>query len=156
MNLIAKLNKLGLSLPKTTQPGGNYQSVNIRDNIAYVSVQFPIVAERYLYQGRLGDNLTTDDGYKAMQYCALNVLSQIEAKIGFDNVLGLNHIEAYYQSTENWDDAPEVVNGASNLFQTILKEKGTHSRTIFGVDKLPRNFAVGLTCSFTLSRDYCN
>lgn len=150
MNLIAKLEQLGLSLPKTTQPGGNYQSINVRGNIVYVSIQFPILDEKYLYQGRLGDNLTTDEGYKAMECCALNVLSQIESKIGFHKVLGLNHIEAYYQSVNDWDDAPTVVNGASDLFKKVLEEKGTHSRTIFGVEKLPRNFAVGLTCSFTL------
>lgn len=85
-----------------------------------------------------------------MQLCALNVMAHIHQKIGFENVMGLNHIDAYYQSGENWDDAPMVVDGASDLFVKVLGEKGTHSRAIFGVDKLPRNFCVGLTCSFTL------
>ncbi|WP_333877912.1 RidA family protein [Flavobacterium sp.] len=150
MNLISKLQKLGLTLLEVSRPGGNYQSVNIRGNIAYVAIQFPILGEKYLFQGRLGEQITTEHGYEAMKYCALNVLSQIETKIGFDKVMGLNHIEAYYQSTTDWDDGPIVVNGASDLFQMVLEEKGTHSRTILGVAGLPRNFAVGLTCSFTL------
>ena len=150
MNLINNLAKHKLELPELSQPGGSYVSVNIRGNIAYVAIQFPIKNNIYLYQGRLGNELTTKEGYKAMELCALNVIAQIEAKIGFDNVIGLNHIDAYYQSSENWDDSPTVVNGASDLFMNILGEKGQHSRSIFGVQNLPRNFSVGLTTTFTL------
>ena len=149
MNLINNLAKHKLELPELTTPGGSYVSVNIRGNIAYVAIQFPIKNEKYFYQGRLGNELNTEDGYKAMELCALNVLAQVHAKVGFENVVGLNHIDAYYQSSKNWDDSPIVVNGASDLFVSILKEKGTHSRAIFGVEKLPRNFGVGLTATFT-------
>ncbi len=61
-----------------------------------------------------------------------------------------NHIDAYFQPSENWDDSPKVVNGASDLFVNIMEEKGIHTRVIFGVEKLPRNFSVGLTCTFTI------
>lgn len=151
MDITEKLNALGLELPKTSTPGGSYVSVNVRGNIAYVAVQFPILNGEYLFQGRLGAEITTDDGYKAMQLCALNVIAQIHEKIGFDTVLGLNHIEAFYQSTDDWDDAPIAVNGASDLFLNVLGDKGKHTRTIFGVHKLPRNFCIGLTASFTLN-----
>lgn len=147
-----KLNELGLKLPEISTPGGNYVSVNIRENIAYVAIQFPIRNGNYLYQGRLGEELTTEDGIKAMQLCALNVLAQIDAKVGFDNIVGLNHIDAYFQSGTNWDESPEVVNGASDLFVEVLGEKGIHSRAIFGVEKLPRNFSVGLTVSCTIQK----
>ncbi len=150
MNPLINLKKLNLKLPKVSIPGGSYVSVNIRENIAYVAIQFPIESETYLYQGKLGDNLTTKDGCKAMELCALNVLAQIDAKVGFENIVGLNHIDAYYQSVENWDDGPMVVNGASDLFAKVLGDQGTHSRSIFGVDKLPRNFSVGLTTTFTI------
>lgn len=145
-----KLNELGIKLPEPSIPGGSYTSVNIRANIAYVAIQFPIVNDEYLYQGRLGGTITTEQGYEAMRLCALNVLAQIDKKIGFDNIEGLNHLDAYFQADTNWDDSPAVVNGASDLFIKILEEKGTHSRAIFGVDKLPRNFSVGLTTSFTI------
>ena len=88
-----------------------------------------------------------------MELCALNVLAQIDKKIGFEKIIGLNHIDAYFQSGENWDDSPKVVNGASDLFVKILEDKGQHSRAIFGVEKLPRNFSVGLTASFTLEKE---
>jgi enamine deaminase RidA (YjgF/YER057c/UK114 family) len=150
MKLEQKLKELGLNLPKVSTPGGNYVSVNIRGSIAYVAIQFPIINEKYYYQGRLGNEVSTEEGYKAMEMCALNVIAQIEAKVGFDNVLGLNHIDAYFQSGKQWDDSPVIVNGASDMFVNVLGDKGMHSRAIFGVDSLPRNFSVGLTATFTL------
>jgi enamine deaminase RidA (YjgF/YER057c/UK114 family) len=148
MNPKENLKTLGLELPEISTPGGSYVSVNVRENIAYIAIQFPILNEEYLYQGRLGNEITTEQGYKAMEMCALNVLAQIENKI-----VGLNHIDAYFQSGVDWDDSPIVVNGASDLFVKVLEEKGKHSRAIFGVEKLPRNFSVGLTATFTIKSE---
>jgi enamine deaminase RidA (YjgF/YER057c/UK114 family) len=77
-------------------------------------------------------------------------LAQINKYVDFNAILGLNHLDAYYQAEADFDDAPAVVNGASDLFVNVLGDKGTHSRAIFGVAKLSRNFCVGLTSSFTL------
>lgn len=150
MNPLENLAKNGYVLPNVSKPGGNYVSVNIRGNIAYVAIQFPILNGDYLYQGSLGEDINTENGYKAMQLCALNVLAQINNKVGFDKIIGLNHFDAYFNAVENWDDYPSVADGASDVFVNVLEEKGTHSRAIFGVAKLPRNFCVGLTVSFTL------
>ena len=81
------LKNLGLELPTISTPGGNYVSVNIRDNIAYIAIQFPILNEKFLYQGRLGNEISTEQGYKAMELCALNVLAQAESKIGFHKIM---------------------------------------------------------------------
>ena len=77
-----------------------------------------------------------------MQLCAVNVIAQINSKVGFEKVMRLDHIDAYFQAADQWDDAPQVVNRASDLFVNALGEKGVHSRAIFGVDKLPRNFSI--------------
>ncbi|WP_205958022.1 RidA family protein [Flavivirga algicola] len=151
INITQNLKRLNLKLPNVSTPGGNYVSVNIRGNIAYIAIQFPILNEEFLYQGRLGNEMSTEQGYKAMELCALNVLAQVDKKVGFDNIIGLNHIDAYFQSGKNWDDSPIVANGASDLFVKVLGDKGQHSRAIFGVEKLPRNFSVGLTASFTIT-----
>ncbi len=156
MNPLDKLIELQLELPSVSSPGGNYVSVNIRENVAYIAIQFPILNEDYLFQGRLGKEITTKQGCKAMELCALNVLAQVHKKIGFDNIVGLNHIDAYYRSASNWDDSPIVVNGASDLFVNVLEKKGIHSRAIFGVEKLPRSFSVGLTASFTIKPTHNN
>ena len=150
MTIQEKVQELGLTLPEPTKPGGNYVSVNIRGNIAYIAIQFPKQGDNWIYKGRLGAELTSEDGYKAMQLCALNVLAHINKSIGIDNLVGMNHMDAYFQATDAWDDSPKVVDGASDLFVNVLAEKGKHSRAIFGVDKLPRNFAVGIACTFTI------
>ena len=150
MTLEEKLHELQLELPEVSTPGGNYVSVNIRGKIAYVAIQFPIQNGAFLYQGHLGKELSTEEGYKAMELCALNVIAQIHAKIGLENIEGLNHIEGIYQAANNWDDGPIVVNGASDLFVNVLGDKGRHSRSIYGVGSLPRNFSVGLSCSVSL------
>ena len=74
------LKNLGLKLPQASTPGGSYSSVNIRGHIAYVAIQFPIWNNEYKFQGRLGNEISTEQGYKAMEVCALNVLAQINKK----------------------------------------------------------------------------
>jgi len=148
--MIKNLQELNLELPNISTPGGSYSSVNIRGSIAYIAIQFPIKNGELKYQGRLGDDLSTEQGYQAMQMCALNVLAQVHQKIGLENIVGLNHFDAYYQAGDSWNDAPKVVDGASDLFLKVLEDKGTHSRAILGVEKLYGNLCVGLTCTFTI------
>lgn len=69
MSPIEILKTIGLELPNVSTPGGSYVSVNIRENIAYIAIQFPILNEQFKFQGRLGNEISTEDGYKAMQLC---------------------------------------------------------------------------------------
>ena len=150
MDVLNRLIELGLSLPEASVPGGSYVSVNVRGDVAYVAIQFPIRDGEHLYQGRLGGDITTGAGYQAAQLCALNVLAQIDKNIGFDRLVGINHFDSYFQAAEDWDESPEVMNGASDLFAQVLEDRGQHARAIFGVERLPRNFCMGLTASCTV------
>lgn len=150
IKITTALTELGLILPEAPKPGGSYVSVNVRGNIAYVAIQFPIQGDTFLYTGKLGKDLSIQEGYDAARLCALNTLAQIEKYAGFDTLLGLNHMDLYYQAIEGWDEAPLVANGASELFTHVLGSLGIHSRAIMGVHSLPRNFSVGITASFTL------
>lgn len=150
MSIEEKLNELGLQLPQPSGPGGNYVSLNIRNRIAYLAIQFPGLNKVFSFQGRLGQEFTTEEGYKAFQQCALNVLSHLHHTIGLDKIEGMNHMDAYYQSSDDWDEGRIAVDGASDLFIKVMGEKGIHSRAIFGVEKLPRNYVGGITCTFTL------
>lgn len=153
MGIIEKrLNDLGLVLPDPSTPGGNYVSCNVRGNIAWIAIQFPIKNGEFFYQGRLGEEIDTDAGYRAMRMCGLNVLAQVNKHLDFSQLDGLNHIDIFYRGTPVWDDAPLVANGASDLFADVLGDKGQHTRAIIGVETLPRHFSVGLTASFTLRR----
>ncbi len=146
-----RAHSLGLTLPEPTKPGGNYLSVNIRGSLAYIAIQFPKLGDNWIYEGRLGSELITEDGYKAAQLCALNVLAHIDKSIGFERLVGLNHMDAYFQASKDWDESPKIIDGASDLFVNVLGEKGKHTRAIFGVERLPRNFSVGITCSLTIA-----
>lgn len=151
MSLRDFMHQLGMDPDFTPMPGGSYVPGNVRANIAYVAIQFPIVKEGKLFPGRLGNNLSTEEGYQAARRCALNVLAQINKYAGFEALEGLNHIDIYYQCVKGWNEAPQVANGASDLFIKALGPKGIHTRSLCGVESLPENFSVGITASFTLS-----
>lgn len=140
----------GFDADFTPSPGGSYVSVNLRGKIAYVAIQFPIDKSGYHFQGRLGGEISTQQGYQAAAMASLNVLAQINKYVGFENVDGLNHVDIYYTSIDEWDEAPIVANGASDVFIKALGLKGIHSRALFGVHVLPRKFCLGITASFTL------
>ena len=149
--IFANLQALEIDFDNLPKPGGSYVAVNIRANIAYVAIQFPIKDNEFFFIGRFGENVTTEQGYEAARLAATNVLGQVNKFVGIDNIIGLNHADIYYRASEDWDDGPRVADGASDLFLEVLGDRGKHTRAIFGVDKLPRGFSVALTTSFTIN-----
>jgi enamine deaminase RidA (YjgF/YER057c/UK114 family) len=148
--IIDNLKSLDVTFGAVPQPGGSYVAVNIRGNIAYVAIQFPIRDTQFYFLGRLGKEVTTEQGYEAAKMAATNVLLQIDKFVGYERIIGLNHADIYYQVHDTWDDGPHVANGASDLFLKVLGDRGLHTRAILGVDKLPKNHSVALTTSFTI------
>jgi enamine deaminase RidA (YjgF/YER057c/UK114 family) len=145
-----KLNGLGITLGAPPKPGGSYVAVNVRQNTAFVAIQFPIQDDKFFFQGRLGEEVSTEQGYEAARMSAANILKQINLHVGFERIVGLNHIDVYYQAGDNWDDGPKVANGASDLFLLALGERGQHTRAIMGVHKLPRSHSVAIVASFSV------
>ena len=146
--ILANITSLNLNPPN---PGGAYNSVNVRGNLVFVSIQFPIHNEEFMFRGRVGDQISTNEAAIAAEICALNVIAQVHKYVGFEKIEGLNHVDIYYQQEEGWDEGPKVADGASKFFNKVLLKAGSHSRSIFGVQHLPRNFSVGITASFSLS-----
>ena len=70
--------------------------------------------------------------------------------VGLENIEGLNHIDIYYRCVHDWDEGPLLADGASDLFVKVLGPKGIHTRSLLGVEALPRGFSVGITASFTI------
>jgi hypothetical protein len=148
--IASRLKDLGIQFKNIPKPGGSYVAVNVRGNIAYVAIQFAIKDGELHYIGRLGKEVTTEEGYLAARMAAINVLGQIDKFVGLENIAGLNHADIYYRATEEWDEGPRVADGASDLFLNVLGNLGQHTRAIFGVEKLPRGFCMAITTSFTL------
>jgi len=145
-----KLKALGISLGTPPKPGGSYVAVNVRANIAYVAIQFPIVEGKFIHTGRIGRDVTTEEGYHAARAAAINVMAQINESVGFGKLVGLNHLDIYFQADDNWDEGPKVANGASDLFLAALGDRGKHTRAIMGVHKLSRGHCVAVVASFTI------
>jgi hypothetical protein len=144
------LKRMGISFGEIPKPGGSYLAVNIRGNCAYVAIQFPIKDNKHYYIGRLGNDVSTEEGYEAAKMAATNVLLQIDKFVGFDRLVGMNHADIYYQVFRDWDEGPRVANGASDLFLNVLGDVGEHTRAILGVERLPRGFSLAVVASFTI------
>lgn len=147
-----RLAQLGISLPAAPAPAGAYQAVVIRNRIGFVSGQFPFVDGKLAYAGRVGVELGEEDGKLAARIAALNVLAQIRGCLhGFDGFGGLLRIEGYVASAPGNFSQPGVLDGASELFVSVLGDKlGAHARTAFAVAQLPLDAPVELAVSFAL------
>jgi|UniRef100_UPI00404B4ABB hypothetical protein len=99
MDILQNVNSLKIDLENLPIPGGSYTAVNIRSNIAYVAIQFPIEDGQLKYAGHLGNQISREKGYEAAGICARNIIGQIQKFIGFENIEGLNHLDIYFQKT---------------------------------------------------------
>jgi enamine deaminase RidA (YjgF/YER057c/UK114 family) len=154
MTVEQQLKKLGLVLPPPPKPAGNYQPWILSGNLLYLSGQLPIQDGQLIYTGRVGAERTEADGYDAARLAALNVLAQIHAALGgFDQLKTLLRVEGHVASAPNWNNAPKVLDGASDLFVTVLGERGRHARTAFTPAQLPLNVAVELVVTAAVKPD---
>ncbi len=125
-------------------------SIQIEKNVAHVSIQFPTLNNQQLFKGKLGKEVSTHEGYLAMQLCALNVLYQLKNNVGLSNIDGIHHMEVFYQADTDWDEAPLIAAGVTDVLQKVVGEKADYTCSLMTMTSLPDNFSVGLACSFTL------
>ena len=145
MNVEAKLAELGLKLPPPPKPAGNYSAFVRADSFLFISAQLPIEDGVGRYTGRVGAELTEEQGYAAARLAALNVLAQIKAALGtFDRLRQLVRVEGHVASAPGWNNAPKVLDGASDLFAAVLGERGRHTRSAFTPAHLPLNHSIEL------------
>ena len=153
MNIADKLEELGLELPSAAAPAANYVPYVIADDdMLYISGQIPFLNGEAMHQGRLGDDLSVEQGAEAAKACALNILGQANAAVGGDwsKVKRLVKLGAFVQSTPDFTDQPEVVNGASDLFVAVMGDAGRHARFAVSAAALPRGVAVEIDAVFEL------
>jgi enamine deaminase RidA (YjgF/YER057c/UK114 family) len=153
MNMKLNLEQLGLKLPTTPKPIGNYVAAVCAGDLLFISGQLPIKNGELQYAGQVGAELTEQQGYAAAQLAALNVLAQIESALGsFERLAHLVRVEGHVASAPEWHDAPKVLDGASDLFVRVLGEKGKHTRSAFSPARLPKNAAVELVVIAAVNR----
>ena len=146
MSVQDKLKELGITLPTPPQPAGAYVRAKKTGNLIFVAGQLPLVSGELKYIGRIGDDLSIEDGYEAAKICALNVLSILNAEAGsLDNIAQLVRVEGFVCSADGFTDQPKVINGASDFFSEILGDAGSHARLAIGVKELPLGASVELS-----------
>ena len=137
-----KLAAMGLQLPEPAAPVAAYVPVVIAGGLAYVSGQLPFVDGK-LVTGRLGANVSIEDGAAAAQACGLMILAQLKAALGsLSRVERVVKLGAFVSSTADFTDQPKVANGASELMAAVFGEAGKHARSAVGVPVLPLGAAV--------------
>ena len=142
MTAETKLAELGLTLPAAAAPVAAYVPVVIAGGLAYVSGQVSFV-DGALVKGRLGEDLSLDQGIAAAQGCGLMILAQLKAALGsLDRVERVVKLGAFINSTADFTDQPKVANGASELMVAVFGEAGKHARAAVGVPTLPLGCAV--------------
>ena len=153
MNIQTKLEEMGLSLPKVAAPAANYVPYVVSGTMIYVSGQIPFLNGEKMHLGRVGENLSTEDGAKAAQACALNILAQVHEAIDGDwsKVKRCVKLGGFVNCTPDFTDQPVVINGASNLIGEVLGEAGKHARFAVGAPSLPLGVAVEIDAVFELA-----
>ena len=143
----AKLAELGLVLPPPPDPVGNYLSASRSGNIMWMAGVGPRRADGSMISGKLGADLSVDQGYDAARWCALNLLARMKAELGdLDRVSRILKVVGMVNSDPNFVQQAQVVDGASDLFVALYGENGRHSRSAPGMAALPGNAAVIVEC----------
>jgi len=142
MIMSERLAELGIELPQAAAPVAAYVPVVVSGNVAHVSGQLPFI-DGALVTGRLGGEVTLEQGYAAARACGLMILAQLDAALGtLDRVERVLKLGAFVNSTADFTDQPKVANGASELMVEVFGDAGKHARSAVGVPVLPLGAAV--------------
>lgn len=139
----ARLRELGLTLPPAPAPVAAYVPAVQSGDLVFTSGQIPVRDGRVVYAGKVGADLTPEEGYEAARLCALNALAAVRALLGgLERVEQVVKVVGYVNSAPGFTGQPQVVNGASELLLAVFGEAGRHARAAVGVAELPLNSAV--------------
>jgi enamine deaminase RidA (YjgF/YER057c/UK114 family) len=143
MEAEAKLEQLGFILPEPPQPVGVYLLAQRTGNLLFLSGTTCYANGGLLFTGRVGKELSVEEGYAAAQQTMLNLLSIIKAEIGdLDRIERIIKVNGYVNSAPDFDRQPAVINGASELLEKVFGQRGKHARTSIGVSDLPGHIPV--------------
>jgi enamine deaminase RidA (YjgF/YER057c/UK114 family) len=139
-----KLAELGITLPTPAAPIANYVGFVRTGSLVFVSGQVCFDASgKLVARGKLGENVSIEDGQKAARACAVNLIAQVKAAVGdLDRVSRVVRLGGFVNSDPAFLDGPKVMNGASDLMVEVFGDKGRHARTTVGVASLPLDAAM--------------
>ncbi len=139
----ARLESLGITLKEPSKPVANYVNAVRTGNLLFMAGKGPRTPEGNLITGKLGANLTVEEGYEAARAVAILQLAVLKTELGdLGKVKRIVKVLGMVNATPDFTDHPEVINGFSDLMVEVFGEKGKHARAAVGMGSLPRNIAV--------------
>ncbi len=143
MSIEDRLKELGITLQTPRPPQANYVSAVRTGNLVFLSGTGPYRPDGTIATGKVGSEATLEDGYAAARLTMLSLLANLRAEIGdLDRVTRIVKLLGMVNSTPEFTQQPEVINGASDLLVEVFGEKGRHARSAVGMAALPRNITV--------------
>ena len=148
-----KLQELGIALQEPRAPMANYVPFVRTGDLLHVSGQICLDGDgKLVANGRLGDDVSVEEGQKAARVCAINLLAQVKAALGYlDKVKRVVRLGGFINSAAGFTEGPKVMNGASDLMVAVFGDKGKHARSTVGVAALPADAAVEVEGLFEVS-----
>ena len=147
-----ELKKLNIELPNAPDPVGAYVAFKKINNLLFISGQLPISKDGKIIKGKIGKDLTLDDGLKASKLCVINILAQAKKALNgdLDKVKNCIKITGYVNSSDDFIDQPKVINPASETLSAVFGNKGKHTRAAVSTNSLPLGAAVEIDAIFEI------
>jgi len=146
------LKKLDIELPNAPEPVGAYVAFKKTGKLIFISGQLPISKDGKTIKGKIGKDLSIEDGQKAAKYCAINILAQAKKATGGDlnKIKSCIKITGFVNSTDNFTDQPKIINPASELISAVFGDEGKHARAAVSTNSLPLGVAVEIDAIFEI------
>jgi len=153
MNFNDKIKELKIELPEARDPVGSYVASKIIGKMLFISGQISISSNGELIKGKVGKELTIEDGYQAANRCGLSIISQVKKACNDDlsKIKSCVKLTGFVNSTEDFTDQPKVINGASDLIVTVFGNAGMHTRAAISASSLPLGVSVEVDAIFELN-----
>ena len=153
MSFEEKIKELKIVLPEAKAPVGSYIATKKVGNLLFISGQISINSNGELIKGKIGKDLSLEDGYNAAKNCGLSIISQVKKACDDDlsKVKSCIKLTGFVNSTDNFVDQPKIINGASDLIASVFGEAGMHTRAAVSTNGLPLGVAVEVDAIFELN-----
>ena len=153
MSFEEKIKELKIVLPEAKAPVGSYVAAKKVGNLLFISGQISINSNGELIKGKIGKDLSLEDGYNASKNCGLSIISQVKKACDDDlsKVKSCIKLTGFVNSTDNFVDHPKIINGASDLIASVFGEAGMHTRAAVSTNSLPLGVAVEVDAIFELN-----
>ena len=150
MNIDDKLKELNISLPKAPDPVGAYVAFKKVDKLLFISGQLPIDTDGNMIRGKIGKDVTLEEGQKASKLCVINIIAQAKKAMDGDlnKIKNCIKITGFVNSTDDFTDQPKIINPASETLSSVFGNNGKHARAAVSTNSLPLGAAVEIDAIF--------